>query len=274
MIGGMEFALNHSILPGQRFAALAALASRLGLAHVEIRTDLPGVELADGTPPETVRRQAAEAGLHIATVNALQRFDDWTDTRAQEAAALARTAQAAGVAALVLCPVNDTQDRRSCANRAADLRQALSALMPILSAHGLAGLVEPLGFPQSTLRTKRAALDAIDSVGGDAIFRLVHDTFHHFLAGEAELFSDRTGLIHVSGVEEHDLPTSAITDAHRVLVTRSDRLGTCDQLRALAGGGYRGLVSMEPFAASVSAHPDLIGTLHSSFALLRTAVSG
>ena len=270
----MEFALNHSVLPGQRFAALASLATRVGLSHVEIRNDLPGVELADGTAPETVRRQASEAGLHIATVNALQRFDDWTDTRAQEAAALASVAQAAGTAALVLCPVNDTRDRRSAADHAADLRRALSALIPILSAHGLTGLVEPLGFPQSALRTKRTALDAIDAVGGEAILRLVHDTFHHFLADEAELFPARTGLIHVSGVDDRGLPQSAITDAHRVLVTESDRLGTCDQLRALARGGYRGLVSMEPFAPSVAAHPDLIGMLEASFALLRATAAG
>ena len=270
----MEFALNHSVLPGQRFAALASLATRVGLSHVEIRNDLPGVELADGTAPETVRRQASEAGLHIATVNALQRFDDWTDTRAQEAAALASVAQAAGAAALVLCPVNDTRDRRSAADRAADLRRALSALIPILSAHGLVGLIEPLGFPQSALRTKRTALDAIDGVGGEAVLRLVHDTFHHFLADEAELFPARTGLIHVSGVDDRGLPQSAITDAHRVLVTESDQLGTCDQLRALGRGGYRGLVSMEPFAPSVAAHPDLIGTLDASFALLRATAAG
>lgn len=274
MIGRMEFALNHSVLPRQRFAALAALAVELGLSHVELRNDLPGAELADGTAPETVRREAAEAGLHIATVNALQRFDDWSDTRAREAAALARTAQMAGAAALVLCPVNDVEDRRSPAERAAGLHRALSALMPILSAHDLVGLVEPLGFPQSALRTKRAALDAIDSIGGATSFRLVHDTFHHFLAGEADLFPDRTGLIHVSGVEERGVAQSAITDAYRVLVTDTDRLGTCDQLRALARGGYRGLVSMEPFAPSVPAHPDLSGRLRASFALLRAAAGG
>jgi len=270
----MQFALNHSILPRQRFAALATLARDLDLSHVEIRNDLPDVELADGTPPDTVRRQAANAGLRIATINALQRFDDWTDTRAQQAEALAQAAGACGAAALVLCPVNDTQDRRGDAEKAAGLRHALTELAPILSAHGLTGLVEPLGFAQCALRTKRAALDAIDAAGVGASIRLVHDSFHHFLAGETELFSDRTGLVHVSGVEDRSLPRTAITDAHRVLVGDADILDTLGQVRALVAGGYRGLISMEPFAPALQTHPDLHAALRDSFALLRAAANG
>ena len=198
----------------------------------------------------------------------MQRFDDWTGSRANEAEALARTAQACGARALVLCPVNATDDPRDHAARAAGLRQALAALAPILAAHGLTGLVEPLGFPQSALRTKRAALAAIDSVNGSGAFALLHDTFHHFLAGETELFPDRTGLVHVSGVADHAVPRAAITDAHRVLVIAGDRLGTVAQVRALADGGYRGLVSIEPFAPEIGTLPDLPGALRASFALL------
>ena len=50
--------------------------------------------------------------------------------------------------------------------------------------------IEPLGFAESSLRLKREAVEAIDSVGGAHAFRLIHDTFHHAVAGERELFPD------------------------------------------------------------------------------------
>jgi 2-keto-myo-inositol isomerase len=53
------------------------------------------------------------------------------------------------------------------------------------------------------------------------VFRLVHDTFH-FLAGEAELSPERTGLVHISGVEDRSLPHDEIRDGHRVLVGQGD----------------------------------------------------
>ena len=84
------------------------------------------------------------------------------------------------------------------------------------------GLVEPLGFPESALRTKRKAVDAIDDIGAGDRFRLVHDTFHHYLAGGQEIFPERTGLVHISGVEDRSLPIVAIRDEHRVLVGPAD----------------------------------------------------
>ncbi len=40
-------------------------------------------------------------------------------------------------------------------------------------------------------------------------------------------------------------------DSHRVLVDAGDRIGNIAQMRALRAGGYRGVISFEPFAASV-----------------------
>jgi 2-keto-myo-inositol isomerase len=65
-------------------------------------------------------------------------------------------------------------------------------------------------------------VDAIDAVGGADRFKLVHDTFHHYLAGERELFPERTGLVHISGVEDRSLPHDEIRDGHRVLVSPGD----------------------------------------------------
>jgi 2-keto-myo-inositol isomerase len=211
--------------------------------------------------------------VEILSINALQRFNEWGPAREREAALLAAYARDCGAKALVMCPVNSREDRRSEAQRADDLRRSLAALVPILGDHGILGLVEPLGFEESSLRLKRVAVDAIDAVGGAAVFRLVHDTFHHFLAGETELFPERTGLVHISGVEDRNLPRDAIRDAHRVLVGPGDLMGNVGQIRALLASGYRGPFSFEPFAESVQSLRDQAGALRESMAFVRRGLA-
>ena len=140
--------------------------------------------------------------------------------------ALADYAEAAGARALVMCPLNDGTPVAH-----ADLVAALAAMAPILRERGLVGLVEPLGFPVSSLRTKRQALDAIDAAGGADVYQLVHDTFHHHLAGETEFFPERTGIVHISGVVDPDVAVDAMLDPHRVLVDAADRLENVAQIR-------------------------------------------
>lgn len=266
----IRLALNHMARPRTRFAAFAELAHRLGITDVEIRNDLPEVEIGDGTRASSLRAEADDLGVRIVALNALQRFDDWTDARAVEADRLAAYARTCN-ADLVLCPVNDRTDTRSPVRRAEDLRRALYHLAPILERHHVRGLIEPLGFPECALRAKEAALAAIDQTGTVPVFALLHDTFHHALSGEQEMFPSRTGLVHVSGVTDTSLAVEAMRDEHRVLVTHQDRLGTVAQVRQLREGGYDGLVSLEPFAPLVYAAHDADQALAASVALLRSA---
>ena len=85
------------------------------------------------------------------------------------------------------------------------------------------------------------------------VFRLVHDTFHHHLAGQTALFPEMTGVVHISGVSDAAVSVADMRDPHRVLVDRDDRLGNIAQIRALLAGGYAGPFSFEPFALSVHA---------------------
>ncbi len=265
---GSIFALNHITAPKLRFAQFLDLARELGMDAVEIRNDLPGVEIADGTDPAQVRREAEAQGVTILTINALYPFDVWNAEREEASRRLAAYAAASGARALVLCPLNSTEDQRSATQHSEDLRKALAGLMPILKEHDILGFVEPLGFPESALRTKRAAVEAIDAVSGGDTFKLVHDTFHHYLASERELFPERTGLVHISGVEDADLPLDKIRDPHRVLVGPKDRLGNAAQIKALREGGYRGPFSFEPFAPSVHELPDPAGAVRESMAFV------
>ena len=256
----LSYALNHMVAPRKSFAELVELATTLGLDQVEIRNDLPGVAISDGTPPERIRELAEATEVRILSINGLQRFNDWNEERAREAARLAGYARDCSAAALVLCPVNDASWRRSDQEQLDGLRQALRALAPILAEADIVGLIEPLGFAESSLRLKGEAVEAIEELELGERFRLVHDTFHHYLAGEARLFPEWTGLVHISGVEDASLPLERTRDEHRVLVGANDLSGALLQILALMEG-YSGAYSFEPFARSVHGLGDIAGAL-------------
>ena len=259
----LSYALNPMVAPHKTFAELVELATSLGLDQVEIRNDLPGVAISDGTPPERIREQADAAGVRILAINALQRFNDWNEQRARAAARLAGYAQGCGAPALVLCPVNDVAWRLSDQERLDGLRQALRALAPILADADIVGLIEPLGFPESSLRLKGDAVEAIEELDLGDRFRLVHDTFHHYLAGEPRLFPEWTGLVHISGVEDASLALERTHDEHRVLVGANDLSGALLQILALMEG-YSGAYSFEPFATDLHGLDDIAGALELS----------
>lgn len=244
------FAINHMVAPNLSPREFFQLAKSLGLSHVEIRNDLDGNAILNGMPAAEVRALAEQAGVRIATINALQRFNEWSPAREKEAIELADYARDVGAMALVLVPVNDGSGQND-GERQANLRTALKALKPILEQRGLIGFVEPLGFEICSLRSKREAAEAIEAVGGQDRFKLVHDTFHHHLAGEPDLFPALTGLVHISGVTDPDIAVSDMRDPHRVLVDADDRLGNLQQMRDLIEQGYEGLFSFEPFAREV-----------------------
>jgi 2-keto-myo-inositol isomerase len=259
----LSYAINHMVAPRKSFAELVALARALGLDAIEIRNDLPGTSIQDGTDAAQIRDQAQAGGVRILSINALQRFNEWNAEREVEARSLARYAHDCGAAMLVLCPVSDVSYRLSESARLGGLRDALRGLTPILADVGVMGLIEPLGFQESSLRLKSEAVEAIEDLEVGDRFRIAHDTFHHYLAGEPHLLADWTGLVHLSGIDDGNLPLSTLRDSHRGLVGPGDRLGNIAQICALLAGGYDGPFSFEPFASSVHAG-DITAALESS----------
>jgi 2-keto-myo-inositol isomerase len=167
-----------------------------------------------------------------------------------------------------MCPLNEGRPVAQ-----ADLVAALAAIKPILRAHGIQGLVEPLGFAVSSLRRKADAIAAIQAAGGEGLFKLVHDTFHHHLAGETTFHPEWTGLVHISGVADPEVTVDRMQDAHRVLVDRRDRLGNIAQIRALQAAGYTGPYSFEPFATEVQELADPQAALADSMAWIRAQLA-
>jgi 2-keto-myo-inositol isomerase len=266
----LRFALNHMAAPQLDLPAFFGLARGLGITEVEIRNDIAGKPIADGTAAAKVRTLAEEAGVAIITINALQRFNHWSPEREAEAVALARYARDSGSRALILVPANDGTGRAD-GERQRNVRTALKALSPVLSDAGITGLVEPLGFEICSLRSKREAADAIREIGGP--FKITHDTFHHHLAGEPDIVPELTGLVHISGVVDPKLSVGEMRDAHRVLVDARDRLGSIEQIEALTAGGYAGPLSFEPFADELRTLPDPARAIGDSMNFIRTRLA-
>jgi 2-keto-myo-inositol isomerase len=246
----MQFALNHMAAPKLGYNAFFDLALRLGIDAVEIRNDIP-TSLMGNKDAKSIAALAKDKGITIINVNALQRWNQWSKAKADEAKKLAEYTALTGAKNLILVPTNDKKFRPSTDERLDGIREALTGLKAILKDHGLIGCVEPLGFVECSLRLKAEALAAIDDVGGAKRFKVTHDTFHHFVAGENDTFGARTGLIHVSGVTDKKHTAATMRDPERVLVDAHDMIDNKGQVQRLMADGYKGYVSFEPFSAGV-----------------------
>ncbi len=244
----LPFALNHMTAPRLGWEAFLELAKSLGSVGVEFRNDLSG-PLFDGEDPAIVGADVRARGLRFLALAEVKMFNDWSEAKRGEADALMKIAVAAGAEAISLIPRNDgvATDRKD-SFRVTEL--ALRELLPMLKAHGLKAMVEPLGFAVCSLRYKDVLAEVIDAVGGRGTYFMVHDTFHHALAGFGPIYPDLTGIVHVSGVKDA-IYLDDMRDPHRVLVDADDMLGNVAQIRALMAAGYAGPISYEPFARSV-----------------------
>lgn len=260
----IHFALNRTCAPHLPLADFIALAAASGVKAVEIRNDIEGREFADGTPATEVKGRLDAAGLAVASVNALQRFNDWTPERAKEAEAIISYAAALGAPGVVLCPVHNEDHGWTAAEAERNLRDGLKKLRPILKDHGVIGYVEPLGMKGSTMKRQDMAVAAVSDVDGWDCYALCYDTFQFFRCGDTTLLPERIGLAHMSGISRPDLGPAELTEPDRGLIFIDDRVGNIGQLRALIAAGYSGYVSMEPFSPVVQLDPELLSRLRAS----------
>ncbi|GGO89547.1 hypothetical protein GCM10011348_47540 [Marinobacterium nitratireducens] len=272
-VQNLKFSLNHMVAPKMTAIELLETASALGLKAVELRNDVQENSVTELENARAIGSKARELGIEVLSINALYPFNIWNDERAAQAEKLAELAAACGAVGLVMCPLVDAEYKAGAEERKAGLLAALKGIQPILEKHGLKGFVEPLGFPISSLRTKREAVEAIRELGAETRFGLVHDTFHHKGAGETEFYPEFTGLVHVSGVEDPAISFDDMLDAHRVMVGPDDRLDNIGQLQALLAGGYQGYVSFEPFATSVTELERPVPVIEESMAYIRDGLA-
>lgn len=257
-----QFAVNHMSFARMSYARLLEIAREIGAIGVEVRNDLSR-PLFDGLTPADAGRMARDGGLRLLAVTEVKRFNDWGDDREAEACALIDIAREAGAEAVTFAPRNDNLGMGN-GERQANLRLALKHVAPMLADAGLVGFVQPVGFDTSSLQHKHELVEAIERLGLTGRIKVIHDTFHHDMAGGGPAFAEHTGIVHISGVVDPVVGKGEMTDADRVLVDERDRIGNIAQISALLEDGYTGPLSFETFADSVQELPDPVAALKRS----------
>ncbi|MCX8958183.1 inosose isomerase [Erwinia psidii] len=248
-IAAERFCVNRKIAPSLSIEAFFKLVSSTGLHRVELRNDLPGGSVTDNLSHQQVRALAQRYQIDIVTINAVYPFNRHSEEVRTLTEQLLREAKDVGASALVMCPLNDGSPVSQ-----EETIDALRDLAPLFAACGISGLVEPLGFPQSSLRSAAQAQHLIRDAG--VPFKLLIDTFHHHLYPEADAEFPQVdianiGLVHLSGVEDARA-REKLTDDERIMLTPADRLFTCQQVKHLESRGYKGIYAFEPFAPELA----------------------
>lgn len=268
-----RFSLNHILCPQYDIVQYCDLAVRVGIDAIELRNDIGPHSIKTIQDAQHAGRIAQSSGLKVLSINALQQFNHWTDERRHQAETLIEQVVAANGQYLVMCPVNLESYKVDSDTGYARLKESLESLKPLLDSAGIKGLIEPLGFPISSLRTKREAADIISSMNSWDSFGLLQDTFHHYVASENEAFPEHTELVHISGVETTTVERNSLQDSHRVLVGPKDISGNIQQASELFAGGYEGYLSFEPFAPSIQTAEDHLTLLRESIKHMTQALT-
>lgn len=242
-----RFCINRKIAPSVSIERFFELVKELGLNKVELRNDMNGGSVTDGKGGDAVRNMADKTAIKIITINAVYPFNQLNDDVLSRTRQLLSDARDVGAESLVLCPLNDgTQISDD------ETISALKTLAPLFAEYGIQGLVEPLGFPQSSLRSATVAQSLIKQAG--VPFKLVLDTFHHHLFEDAEndfeqdIDITQIGLVHLSGVTD-TRATHLLTDEERIMLSEGDLLKSKEQVNRLEQMGYRGIYAFEPFSS-------------------------
>ena len=267
----MRFAINHMTAPNLAWRDLLILANEVGASGIEYRNDL-STPLFSGEDATVVGRAVTQSGLEFYGLSQVYPFNAFDTKISDEVERLIETAKICGAQTISLIPRNDGLGRGN-GERQANLRIALREIKPMLEDVGLVALVEPLGFERSSLRYKKEAINAIEGVNGGHVFKIVHDTFHHYLAQETEFYPEHTGMVHVSGVVDTSLSITEMEDDHRVLVDEEDRLGNIAQLKTLNDLGYEGPISMESFSPEIHKITDITELLKGSLDFIKSALN-
>ncbi|MGD9426291.1 TIM barrel protein [Pantoea sp. NSTU24] len=245
-----RFCINRKIAPRLSLEAFFQLVQRLGLSKVELRNDMPGGSVTDDLSVDQLRALTDRYQIDIVTINALYPFNRIDNDLLERAEALLRTAQQTGARALVMCPLNE-----GVALSPQQTQAAMQQLAPRFAHYGIQGLVEPLGFPVSSLRSGAETQQLIAAAG--VPFKLLLDTFHHHLSEEAGqpfpagIDVEQIGLVHLSGVEDQR-PTAELTDEERIMLSDKDVLKSVEQVRRLEKLGYKGTYAFEPFSSQLN----------------------
>ena len=260
-MNSISFALNQILFPDSPFENFISFSKKLNVKAIEIRNDIK-TNLIEENDPIKVRNICEENSIKILSINALQKFNFWNKDREKELILLCKYADKANIDSIVLVPLNDGSIN-SAKEQMRLLEQALKNILRIINDFNVFGLVEPLGFSHSSLRFKSLAVKVINSYQSNKL-KIVHDTFHHALAGENEFFPSLTGLVHISGVS-NIYKNIKLLDEHRSIIDDNDILENINQIKNLCNAHYKGFFSLEPFSNTLIKEKDIFKIVKKSF---------
>lgn len=257
MIDRSRFGLNRILCPYLGIEEFFQLANELGLNWVELRNDMNGGKIVDAYSIREIRHLTKQYNIQICSINALQRFNNLEeiDKIKEELNYLLTLARNICCQAIVLCPMNEEDDRRCPEEQYHETIYILKEFINVFEDFGIKGYIEPLGFTTSSLSSVVSAMKAIKEVGYKG-YKIVYDTFHHaigpddlnLLAREYDI--QFTGLIHISSVTSA-IPLDQYRDEHRNMDFSRDRMNNKEQIEFFVNKGYQGVVSFEPFAEEI-----------------------
>ena len=243
------FALNHILAPNLNIEDFVKLSKNLNIQNIEIRNDLPKI-LLQNINADTIKELVKEYNINILSINALQKFNIWNKEREKELLFLCQFAKNCNCKGIVLVPLN-TGEFVNKVERIELLNNSLKKINSILIDYELLGYIEPLGFEISSLRFKSEVAEAIDQISTISNLKILHDTFHHYLAKEEKIFPHLTGLVHISGIPDTKLKNIEMKDDHRELIDSNDVLKNVEQIINLKKSKYNGVFSFEPFSKKI-----------------------
>lgn len=259
MIAKERFCLNRKAAPAIPLTETIQLVSELGVPNVEVRNDLYGppdnTTILDHLSGQRVANLLNEKQVNVETINAIGNMDnrDMIRENLKSLTSMLEMTKDFDLKNIIFCPVRSTDDHRSIEQRKTDAIANVRDYSSVLKQYGVNGLIEPLGFADSTLRTPWEGQAVIDAAGVDN-FKLVADTFHYYLAGVTdEQFIHKVdvnyvGLVHLSAVTTTTTPLENLDDQDRYMLSSDDIMESATLAKKFENAGYQGLYAFEPFS--------------------------
>lgn len=271
-----RFCINRKIAPNLSIESFFCLVKKCGLNKVELRNDMLSGKVTDELSSVQLNALADEYEIEIVTINALQYFNlpEHRPALLKETENMLKQAKAINCRGVILCPNCSANDRRSAEQKEQDTVEALVLLAPLFKKYQVTGLVEPLGFEISSLRSHLLTQSIIHKSA--APYKMVLDTFHYYLSDiaqaefDAHIDINTIGLVHLSGVEEARLKHT-LTDEDRIMLSEQDKLNSKQQVANLERLGYQGIYAFEPFSSQLNAwsEADIEREIHQSIVYLQ-----
>ncbi len=246
-----RFGLNGATTGPADLLTDVRAAQQAGYHALEIRDAKLQAYLDGGGTLYGLRQQISDAGLEVASINALERAT--LATGAAREAVLRRCRTLCEWAAALDCPYVVAVPSPLADAPGPDQVEALTAdslrdLARTAERYGVRVGFEFLGFAGCSVSTLAAARRIVDAVGHPAV-GLVLDAFHFYVGGSRwqmleGLPADRLYVVHLDDAEPG--PRHALTDAHRLL-PGDGVIPLRELVRRLEALGYRGVYSVELF---------------------------